>query len=131
MNIGNVKLDGRSPQSHQRFLRRPLLPTSTTTSTILNTRPTQPEIPVLTPLPTLQKQHRMTSPHLGDFVNGPSYTPRGVILARVEFALLLGVGEELAQVLEEMAVAGGDGAGGDGEEALFVVVASVGGDGRR
>lgn len=40
------------------------------------------------------------------------------------------MGEELTQVLEEMAVAGGDGAGGDGEESLFVVVASVGGDGR-
>jgi hypothetical protein len=71
----------------------------------------------------------MTPSNFGDFVDGGTVSPSRVIFTDVEFAFFLGVGDELSQVLEEVTISRRDAARGDYEEALFVVIASVGGDG--
>ena len=125
MNISNVKFDTGPPTNHQ----LPVLCIALTNIAIGVTGPPHPEISILPPLPALQEHDGMASPHLGDLVDRRSESAARVVLAHVQLGFLLGMGGERHEVFEEVAVARRDATGGDEEEALLVVVASVGFDG--
>ena len=90
------------------------------------TGPSNPQVGVH-PLTTFQEQDRRAGAHLGNVVDGLGHATAevGSRLARIELGLLLGVGNEGAQIFQQMAVASRHAAAAQRQAALLVVIPAV------